>query len=123
MCGSHLSGVTKLRRSMGAELLNRVESEVMPTIEELSLTVAGEPFLTPKLPSFVAVAERAGAELSLNTNATLIKDTRLFRRTMANARVIRFSMDGATKETYESIRVKSDFSTVLANIEFIDQSS
>ena len=116
MCGSHLSGVTKLRRSMGSDLLQRVEQEVMPTVEELSLTVAGEPFLTPKLPQFVAVAERTGAELSLNTNATLMKDTQLFRRTMAQASVIRFSMDGATAETYEAIRVRSNFETVVANI-------
>ena len=116
MCGSFLSGVTKLRRSMDTVLLKRIETEVMPSIEELSLTVAGEPFLTPKLPEFIAVAERSGAELSLNTNATLMKDTKLLRRTMANARVIRFSVDGATAETYNSIRVKSDFETVMANI-------
>jgi molybdenum cofactor biosynthesis enzyme MoaA len=121
MCGSHLSGVTKLRRSMSTDLLERIEKEVMPTIEEFSLTVAGEPFLTPKLPQFVAVAERSGAELSINTNATLIKDTNLLRRTMTNARVIRFSVDGASKETYESIRVQSDFDLVMANIELVVQ--
>ena len=54
-----------------------MEAEVMPSIEELSLTVAGEPFLTPKLPQFVAVAERTGSEIAINTNATLIKDTEL----------------------------------------------
>ena len=101
---------------MGSDLLKRVENEVMSTIEELSLTVAGEPFLTPKLPQFLAVAERSGAELSLNTNATLIRDTGLLRRTMLNSRVIRFSVDGATAETYNSIRVQSDFDTVMSNI-------
>ena len=116
MCGSHLSGVTKLRRSMGTDLLGRVEAEVMPSIEELSLTVAGEPFLTPKLPQFVAVAERTGSEISINTNATLIKDTELLRRTMAASRVVRFSVDGATKETYESIRIQADFEQVMSNI-------
>ena len=42
MCGSHLSGVTKLRRSMDSELLARVEEEIAPGVTELSLTVAGE---------------------------------------------------------------------------------
>jgi MoaA/NifB/PqqE/SkfB family radical SAM enzyme len=106
---------------MSTDLLDRVEKEVMPTIEEFSLTVAGEPFLTPKLPQFVAVAERSGAELSINTNATLIKDTNLLRRTMVNARVIRFSVDGASKEIYESIRVQSDFDLVMANIKLVVQ--
>ena len=96
MCGSHLSGVTKMRRSMDKELLARVEAQVVDGIDELSLTVAGEPFLTPRLPQFVAVAERNGAELSLNTNATLLKDTGLLRRVMRQSSVLRFSVDGAT---------------------------
>lgn len=119
MCGSHLSGVTKMRRSMDEELLARVEKQVVSGIEELSLTVAGEPFLTPRLPQFVAVAERHGAELSLNTNATLLRDTGLVRRVMRQSSVLRFSVDGATAETYESIRVKSDFGTVIENIELV----
>jgi len=101
---------------MSTDLLGRIEKEVMPTIEDVSLTVAGEPFLTPKLPQFLAAAERSGSEVSINTNATLIKDTDLLRRTLANARVVRFSVDGATKETYESIRVQGDFELVKANI-------
>ena len=116
MCGSHLSGVTKMKRSMDAELLQRVEAEVAPGISELSLTVAGEPFLTPRLPQFIAVAERTGAELSLNTNATLIKDSKLLRRVMKQSSVLRFSVDGATPGTYEAIRVKSDFNLVMSNI-------
>ena len=116
MCGSHLSGVTKMRRSMDPELLAQVEREVAVGIEELSLTVAGEPFLTPRLPQFVEVAERVGAALSLNTNATLLKDTKLFQRVMRQSAVLRFSVDGATAETYEAIRVGGDFELVLANI-------
>ncbi len=116
MCGSHLSGVTKLRRSMDTDLLARIEAEVAPGVSEVSLTVAGEPFLTPKLPQFVAMAERSGAELSLNTNGTLMKDTELLRRVMRQSAVIRFSVDGATRETYSSIRVGADFEEVLRNI-------
>jgi MoaA/NifB/PqqE/SkfB family radical SAM enzyme len=117
MCGSHLSGVTKLRRSMGDSLLKKVEAEVMPGITELSLTVAGEPFLTPRLPRFVAVAERFGAWLSLNTNGTLVKDTGLLRRVLRQSNVMRFSVDGATAKTYESIRGLADFDSVITNIE------
>lgn len=116
MCGSHLSGVTKLRRAMGPEMLARIEREVLPGVTELSLTVAGEPFLTPRLPQFVAVAERVGAELSLNTNGTLMKDTPLVRRVLSQSSVVRFSVDGATAETYESIRGQGDFDLVVGNI-------
>ncbi|MEC7947453.1 MAG: radical SAM protein, partial [Myxococcota bacterium] len=116
MCGSHLSGVTKLRRAMGPELLARVEAEVLPGVSELSLTVAGEPFLTPRLPRFVEAAERVGAELALNTNGTLLKDTPLLRRVLAQSSVLRFSVDGVTAETYADIRGKGDLDLVLGNI-------
>jgi MoaA/NifB/PqqE/SkfB family radical SAM enzyme len=116
MCGSHLSGVTKLRRAMGPELLARVEREVLPGVQELSLTVAGEPFLTPRLPRFVEAAERVGAELSLNTNGTLLKDTPLVRRVLRQSSVLRFSVDGATPETYADIRGQGDLDLVLDNI-------
>jgi len=116
MCGSHLSGVTKMRRSMDQDLLDKIEAEVAPGIEELSLTVAGEPFLTPRLPQFVAVAERTGAELSLNTNGTLLKDTNLLRRVMRSSSVLRISVDGASAEIYEAIRVQSSFELVMDNI-------
>tara|TARA_B100000530_G_scaffold325386_1_gene263025 strand:+ start:474 stop:1514 length:1041 start_codon:yes stop_codon:yes gene_type:complete len=101
---------------MDLELLARVESEVMHGVKELSLTVAGEPFLTPRLPQFVELAERTGAELSLNTNGTIVKDTDLVRRILTQASVLRFSVDGATAGTYESIRGASDFSLVMRNI-------
>jgi MoaA/NifB/PqqE/SkfB family radical SAM enzyme len=116
MCGSHLSGVTKLRRAMGPAMVEKVEREVLPGAEELSLTVAGEPFLTPRLPSFVAVAERTGAALALNTNGTLVKDSPLVRRVLAASSVLRFSVDGATPETYAAIRGNGDLDLVLENI-------
>ena len=119
MCGSHLSGVTRKRRVMDPLLLERVRAEVLPAARDLSLTVAGEPFMTPKLSTFVALAEDEGLSLQLNTNATLIKDTPLLRRLVAQASVIKFSVDAATAETYGAIRVKGDFATVLDGIRLV----
>ena len=116
MCGSHLTGVTKLRRSMDPALLRRVEEELLPGVVDLALTVAGEPFMTPKLGRFVAVAERGGHWLQLNSNATLLKDSDLLRRVLAQSSALRFSVDGATAETYGSIRGKGDFDRVVENI-------
>ena len=116
MCGSHLTGVTKLRESMDPALLSRVEAELLPGVVDLALTVAGEPFMTPKLDRFVAVAERGGQWLQLNSNATLLKDSGLLRRVLAQSSALRFSVDGATAETYGSIRGEADFDRVIENI-------
>ncbi len=119
MCGSHISGATKARGVMDASLLAQVEREVLPGALDLSLTVAGEPFMTPKIATFVALSERSGAQLQLNTNATLIKDSALVRRVLRQASVIKFSVDGATAQTYERIRVGADFEEVLENIRLV----
>lgn len=116
MCGSHLSGVTKQHRTMSSELLEKVEREVLPGAVDMALTVAGEPFMTPRLATFVELAERTGAQLQMNTNATLIKDSALLRRILARSSVIKFSVDGADKARYESIRHEADFDVVTANI-------
>ena len=64
----------------------------------------------------VAVAERGGHWLQLNSNATLLKDSDLLRRVLAQSSALRFSVDGATAETYGSIRGKGDFDRVVENI-------
>jgi len=116
MCGSHLSGVTQQHRTMSPALLDKVEAEVLPGARDVSLTVAGEPFMTPKLRIFVELAERTGTSLQFNSNGTLIKDTPTIRRAIAGASVVKFSIDGATAETYEAIRAGADFHQVLANV-------
>jgi MoaA/NifB/PqqE/SkfB family radical SAM enzyme len=116
MCGSHLSGVTKKRRVMPEALIERVREQVLPGVRDLSLTVAGEPLMTPKLSTFLALAEEMGAELQLNSNATLIKDDALIRRVLQSSSVLKFSLDAPTARTYESIRVGSDFEKVTGNI-------
>ncbi len=116
MCGSHLSGVTQQHKTMDADLLARIEAEVLPSARDGSLTVADEPFMTPKLRTFVDLAERTGTQLQFNSNGTLIKDTPTIRRAIAGASVVKFSVDGATADTYASIRVNGDFDKVCENI-------
>ena len=115
MCGSHLSGVTKVRRVMEPALLDRVEAQAARRAIDLSLTVAGEPFMTPRLSSFVAVAERTGASLQLNTNGTLLRDDPTLRRILAQSSEIRVSIDAPDPAVYASIRGKAELDSVLAN--------
>ncbi len=119
MCGSHLSGATQARGVMADVLIAQVEREVLPAAQDLSLTVAGEPFMTPRIVTFVELSERSGTKLQLNTNGTLIKDSPLLRRVMCQSSVIKFSVDGARPETYERIRVGADFKEVMDNIRLV----
>jgi MoaA/NifB/PqqE/SkfB family radical SAM enzyme len=116
MCGSHMAGVTRKRQIMSPELLSRVEAQVLPGARDLSLTVAGEPLMTPKLGTFIALAERQGLALQLNSNATLLREGELLDRLLRQSSVLKFSVDGARASTYESIRVQSNFELVIGNI-------
>lgn len=119
MCGSFLSGVTKQRRVMAPALLQRVREQLLPAARDLSLTVAGEPFMTPKLGTFVDLASEHQLSLQLNSNATLIKDSALLTRLLRHASVVKFSIDGATADVYEAIRIKAVFDQVLDNVRLV----
>jgi MoaA/NifB/PqqE/SkfB family radical SAM enzyme len=119
MCGSHISGATQARGTMAPELIAQIEVEVLGSAHDLSLTVAGEPFMTPRLGTFVELADRTHTALQMNTNATLIRDSELLNRVLRSASVLKFSVDGATAETYERIRVGAEFSAVMANIALV----
>lgn len=116
MCGSHLSGVTKQRQSMPPDLLETVERQILEEAIDLSLTVAGEPFMTPRFGRFVELAERQDLWLQLNSNATLLKEGALLRRVLRQSAALRFSVDGATRETYAAIRGADAFDKVCNNI-------
>ena len=119
MCGSAHSGVTKKRRIMDPKLLDIVERQVLSGALDLSLTVAGEPFMTPRISSFVDVAERAGADLQLNTNITLLPNDKVLKRVMGRASVLKISVDGASPEVYNKIRRGGDFNQVVRNIRYL----
>ena len=77
--------------------------------------------MTPKISTFLSLAEDSGAALQINSNATLMRDNETLRRLLSGASVIKFSVDGARRATYESIRVGSDFELVLKNIRMVVQ--
>lgn len=77
-----------------------------------------EPLLEPALPEIVAEARKAGlVDVMFNTNGLLL--TEKTGRALMEAGLTRLmiSLDAASRETYEKMRVGSDFETVVANIE------
>ncbi len=119
MCGSFLSGVTKKRRVMSPALLAKVEAEVLPGARDLSLTVAGEPLMTPRLSSFIDLAERNQVQLNVHTNGLLFKDEPVYRRLLAQSASIKVSIDAASQEVYETIRIGGDFPLLLEKLKLL----
>ena len=90
------------------ELFSRLEP-IFPTLLRAYLFGLGEPLLNRHLLDFVRALSRAGVEVWFNTNATLIDEEKAEALARAGATNITVSIDGATAETYERIRVGARF--------------
>lgn len=86
-------------------------------LPSIKLNFRGEPLLHPKLPKMVKYAKDKGIlEVQFNTNGLTLTEKKSEELIKAGLDRIIFSVDGATKETYEKIRTGSNFETVVGNI-------
>jgi short-subunit dehydrogenase/MoaA/NifB/PqqE/SkfB family radical SAM enzyme len=88
--------------------LNRVQS--------VDFTGGGEPLLQPKLAEWIADATNAGCETGFLSNGLLLTEEKLNKILDAGVNWICISMDGATAEMYNKIRVGSNFDRVCENV-------
>src|SRR5262249_39669478 len=84
---------------------------------ELQLQGLGEPMMHPRFFDMVELAVGRGIKVSTNTNATLLNAKRAERCVTSGLGEIHISIDGATPETYQGIRVRARFDRVIANVE------
>ncbi|MEQ8765420.1 MAG: SPASM domain-containing protein [Planctomycetota bacterium] len=105
------------RWTMGESVYRKVVQELYPYVQTVQFSAFGEPLMTPGLYRKFDDLENTNTKLEIITNATLMHDEKLRNRLLDVLEMITFSMDGATKETYDAVRVGADFDRVLANIE------
>jgi radical SAM protein with 4Fe4S-binding SPASM domain len=89
----------------------------LPTMTELQLQGLGEPMMHPRFFDMVAYAAARGIQVSTNSNLTLLTPARAERLVRSGLHRLQGSIDGATSETYERIRVRSNWQRVIANLE------
>jgi MoaA/NifB/PqqE/SkfB family radical SAM enzyme len=87
-----------------------------PRLEELQLQGLGEPMMHPRFFDMVAYAARRGVRVGTNSNLTLLNPQRAERCVTSGLAELNVSLDGATPETYERIRVRAHFDRVLRNL-------
>lgn len=85
---------------------------------QIFLNMDGEPLSDPHFCDRVKVIASAGLApvVSLQTNGQLMDEAKAQAILEAGLSSIVFGFDGATKQTYESHRVRCNYETVLANI-------
>ena len=88
----------------------------LPMLSELHLQGLGEPLLHPRFFDMVAYAVARGVAVSVNTNLTLLTPEKAERAATCGLEAIYVSVDGATPETYERIRVDARFDRLERNV-------
>ncbi len=77
----------------------------------------GEPLLNRRLVEMLEDCERQGIKATVVTNGSVHTDAIAKRLARLRRTVILFSVDGATAETFEAVRVNGKFDAVVAHID------
>jgi radical SAM protein with 4Fe4S-binding SPASM domain len=108
----------KLGKSEGAmsfAIFKNIVDE-LPALEKITLQGLGEPLLAPDLFEMIEYAAARGVRMGFNTNGTFLTRERAERLVKVGLDWLHISVDGATAETYESIRHGSSFERVRKNV-------
>jgi radical SAM protein with 4Fe4S-binding SPASM domain len=87
-----------------------------PGLLSIKLQGMGEPLLNRELVAMLREGERRGISMEFFTNGTVLSHEHKAQLLALNRTRIVISVDGATAETFESIRVGSSFEKVIGNV-------
>ncbi len=88
-------------------------------LEELHLQGLGEPMMHPRFFEMVRYAADKGVRVSTNSNLTLVNARRADACVTSGLARLHVSVDGATAEMYERIRVRSKLAKVIRSLELL----
>jgi len=97
------------------DMLERI-SPWLPSAGYVGIAGLGEPFISETLLDFLERIVQAGPAPSVITNGTLITPEKAERLAGMGPMLLNVSIDGATRETFEKIRVGADFDKVIENL-------
>jgi radical SAM protein with 4Fe4S-binding SPASM domain len=104
------------RGYMSAATFDRVV-EVLATFRpDVSMNVGGESTLHPHLPEMVRALVDAGMNVSLDSNATLLRPALVERLLDTGLAELVVCLDGVDETSYELMRARASFTRTIANI-------
>jgi len=109
-----------MKRSMGMmtpEVFERVRGELKKFgIRKVYLYFQGEPFLNVNTIPFARILKKDGYYVAIFTNGQVLTDKSITELAESELDLIRFSVHGATEETYQKNRVGGKFARVYDNM-------
>jgi MoaA/NifB/PqqE/SkfB family radical SAM enzyme len=99
-------------------LFKEVADELFPYVEIVDLRGWGESTLLPWFSTAVEYSRSFGCQVKLYTNLS-VTNKKILRTLVANDAWIAVSFDGASKQTFESLRKGADYSKIMENLDFL----
>jgi radical SAM protein with 4Fe4S-binding SPASM domain len=119
MCSIVRPGRTRKIQHLDMDVMRRLE-DILPFVSDTKMHGGGEPFLNPHIEKIIKTFQKYGVKLNTVTNATLIND-KLAKLIGRNFATLTVSMDGATQETYDYVRERSDYNKVIRGLELLNK--
>ena len=94
----------------------KIVDPLIPSLESVRLQGEGEPFLCKDIFKMIRYLKTKSVHVNTVSNATLLTKELCRNILLSGLDEISFSIDGATKETYEQIRTGANFEHVTENI-------
>jgi radical SAM protein with 4Fe4S-binding SPASM domain len=101
---------------MDFDLYRSVIDQATSFVHDVNLHHRGESTLHPRLADMIRYADQKGMKVKLHTNGTTLNGDLSEFLIRSGLRLLSFSFDGYDAETYEKIRVRSDYGRTLRNI-------
>ena len=103
---------------MEVEMFRSIIEQIKNTVELVYLSGGlGDPTVHPDLGKFIKICTENNVRVGVSTNATLLRPSVIDALLSPGPDLLLLSLDGATKETHEKIRVGSNFERTMERIE------
>lgn len=120
MCGANK--LLNRKTEMNYELFKRIIDELSECgLKSVTIGAIGEPTLNKNLPEMLRYIQQKKINLGLITNLSLPMSKELIN-VIRNVDDLTVSIDGASKETYEKIRVGANFERTISNLKKVASS-
>lgn len=103
---------------MHPDIFARIENEVLDHVQRVHLVGGGEPLVSKIFPAMLEACFKRGIKVFFITN-TIALTEELMRVLVEHDAEIMVSLDGATAETFNSIRPHINFERLMAKLEMI----
>ncbi len=123
-CNLHCKACTRLTyldhfQHLRLERFTSIVEHIHPS--KISLSGGGEPFMHPHIFEMVEVAKHDGCSMNTTTNCTLLTPEVCTQIVNSGLDLLKISIDGASRETYQQSRREDRFQQVLDGIHALNE--